>query len=159
MATALLLFAVLVWAMVARPLRQDTASLGDEYRRLRDERRRLESRAGSLRRAEAARQQALAGMMSGRGRSLQDTRRAALASLTQAELGQVTVSVRPARLGVAEGGFQVRIQGMGAFGEAVKLASWLAGGAGGFLLEQVTFTRQGEGVSVAIEAHGLGETP
>lgn len=159
LATGLLLTAALAGVLAARPLRQQTLSLGDEYRRLRDERRKVEARIGSLRRAGAIRQRTLATLASSRGRSLRNTRRAALQCLAQADLSEVSLGVRPAKLGTAEGVAQVHIQGAGSFAEVVKLAGQLTTGPGGFLLEQVTFTPRGERVGIAIEAYGLGGAP
>lgn len=159
LAAGLLLAAAAVWAFGGRPLRQETLRLGDEYRRLRDERRQLESRTGGLLRAGTARRRALSALASGPGGDLQNARRAAIQCLANAELGEVRIGVKPAKLGSAAGAAQVRIQGSGSFIEVVKLAGQLTQPPTGFLLEQVSFTPRGERVEVAIEAWGLGGNP
>jgi hypothetical protein len=159
LATGLLLASALTGIFAARPWRQETLGLGDEYRRLRDERRRVEARTGSLMRAGAIRQRTLVTLASSRGRTLPNTRRAALQCLAQVDLGEVKLGVRLAKLGSAEGVAQVHILGAGSFAEVVKLTGQLASGPGGFLLDQVTFTPRGERVGFAIEAYGLGGAP
>ena len=159
LAAGLLLAAAAVWAFGGRPLRQETLRLGDEYRRLRDERRQLESRTGGLLRAGTARRRALSALASSPGGALKNARRAAVACVAEAELGEVRIGVKPAKLGSVEGAAQVRIQGSGSFAEVVKLASQLTKEPAGFLLDQVSFTPRGERVEVAIEAWGLGGNP
>ena len=159
LAAGLLLAAAALWAFGGRPLRQETLRLGDEYRRLRDERRQLESRTGGLLRAGTARRRALSALASSPGGALQNARRAAIQCLANAELGEVRIGVKPAKLGSAAGAAQVRIQGSGSFAEVVKLASQLTKEPAGFLLDQVTLASRGERVEVTIEAYGLGSKP
>lgn len=158
LAAGLLLAAAAVWGFVGRPLRREAQDLGDEYRRLRDERRQVESHTGSVQRAEAARRRALSALASSPGGALQNARRAAIQCLADAELGEVRIGVKPAKLGSAEGA-QVRIQGAGSFTEVVRLASQLTKEPAGLLLDQVTLAPRGERVEVTIEAYGLGGKP
>jgi len=158
LAAGLLLAAAALWTFWGRPLRQETLSLGDEYRRLRDQRRQMESGAGHDRTG-AARRRALSSLASNRGETLPTARRSALEVLAKAELGEVKIGVKRAKLGSVTGAAQVRIQGSGSFAQVVKLAGQLTQPPTGFLLEQVSFTPRGERVEVAIEAWGLGGNP
>lgn len=159
LAAGLLLAAAALWTFWGRPLRQETLSLGDEYRLLRDQRRQMESGAAGHDRAGAARRRALSSLASDRGGTLPTARRAALEALAKAELGEVKIAVKRAKLGSVAGAAQVRIQGSGSFAQVVKLAGQLTQPPTGFLLEQVSFTPRGERVEVAIEAWGLGGNP
>ncbi len=159
LAASLLLAAGAVWMAWGRPLRQETLSLADEYRRLRDERRQLETGTARERRSGVARQQALASLISSRGAVLPNARRAALKCLAETALGEVRLGVKAGKLGSSTEAAQVHIQGTGSFSEVIKLTDQLTESPNLFILEQVSFTPRGERIEVAIEAWGVGGNP
>ncbi len=145
--------AALVWGFVAQPLRREASGLADEYRRLRDERREVESRGRAAARS-AALEAAVLKSAASRGGSLRELRQAALGCLKDSGLGEVRLGVKQGtQAGVAG---HVRIQATGPFDKVVHLTGRLTRPPVAFLLDHVSFTPRGDSVDVVVEATGLG---
>ena len=150
-ALALLLAAIALYAAVARPLRQQAGQTGEEYRRLRDERRTQQSRVAALQRRES-RQQALAAASAqwSREDAVRGARAAVVRSLDDA-------SLRDVRLGVARPGETqlvalINLSAQGEFDDVVRVSGHIVRPGSGLVLERVQMKPKLEGVDLRVEA-------
>jgi nitrous oxidase accessory protein NosD len=142
--------AIHLWATV--PLQRQAGADGDEYRRLRDQRRQAQSRLDRAQRGENLRRQAAAVFASGgEGDVVRTARQSMLGALEGAEVSKVRLSVRPGRDAVAA---TVTLVAEGEFQEVVRLSSHLVRAGSGLLLQAVTFSPGPTSVGLQVEALG-----
>jgi len=157
-ALALLLVAVVVYAAVARPLRQQQSLAADEYRRLRDERRTQQSRLAALERRES-RDQSLAAAADAWSRRdvVREARLAVLRTLDQASLRDVRLGV--SRTNTPAALASVKLTAQGDFGDVVHTSGQLVRPGSGFVLESVRMSPRAEGVNLSLEVVVPGARP
>jgi hypothetical protein len=158
LALALLAAAAAVHVLVTVPLQRQAAVDGDEYRRLRDQRRQVQSRVARLERAESLRRQA-AGVFNGEGTEdvIRLVRRSLIGSLEGAAVSKVHMSVRPgSREHVAAA---VTLNAQGEFEDVVRLSGHVARTGSGLVLQTVTFAQRRPGVGLVLEAVGPSASP
>lgn len=149
----LLAAAAAVHVLVTVPLQRRAATDGDQFRRMRDERRLAQARLSRFQRGETLRRQA-AGLLAGAAAedAVRLVRRSLIASLDRADVSKVRVSVRPgSRDHVAA---TVTLTAEGDFDDVVRLSSQVVRNGSGLLLQAVTFSPRPPVVGVAVEALG-----
>lgn len=152
LALVLLAAAAALHLWVTVPLQRQAGADGDEFRRLRDQRRQAQSRLARAARAEALRGQAAAVFAGGDdGEVVRTARKSLITSLEGADVSRVRMSVRPGRDAIAA---TVSLNAEGPFQEVVRLSSHLARAGTGFLLQAVTFLPGPTGVGLQLEALG-----
>ena len=154
LALALLAAAAALHVLVTVPLQRQAAVDGDEYRRLRDQRQKAQSRVARLERADSLRRQA-AGVYSGAGGDdvVRLVRRSLIGSLDGASVSKVRMSVRPG--GREQVAALVTLNAEGDFDDVVRLSGHVARVGSGLVLQMVTFAqRNTPGVTLMVEAIG-----
>lgn len=157
LALALLAAAAAVHVTVTLPAQRQAAIDQEEYRRIRDERRRAQSRLARFDRAEALRRQAAAVLTAP---AAEDTvrlvRRSLIGSLEGIPVSNVRMSVRPGagREQVAA----VTLAADGDFEDVVRLSGHVARVGSGLVLRSVSFARRPSLVGLTVEAVGPGRS-
>jgi hypothetical protein len=154
LALALVAAAAALHVLVTMPLQRRAAVDGDEYRRLRDVRRQVQSRLARLERAESLRRQA-AGVFNAAGPEdvIRLVRRSLIGSLEGAAVSKVRMSVRPG--GREQVAVAVTLNAEGDFEDVVRLSGHVARTGSGLVLQTVTFLQQRPAVGLELEAVGL----
>ncbi len=156
-ATALLAVAGAVYGSAALPMQRETATIADELRRVRVQRRDVRSKLVTLeRRTRVQRRAASAGLEPVRGGALALTRRAILAALDEAAVSGVRLEVRPAPAPLAAA---VHLSATGPAAEIVRLTGRLAQAGTGIVLSQVRLTPNAGRLMLDLEAVRPGESP
>jgi hypothetical protein len=157
-ALALLVAAIVLYAAVARPLRQQAWAAGDEYRRLRDERRVQQARVALLQRRES-RQQSLAAAAANWSRQdvLRAARLAVVRSLDDGSLKDVRLGVD--RTMTAQVLAAVKLSAEGDFDDVVRASGHLVRPGSGLVLAHVQMTPLAERVNLRLEAVVPGGNP
>jgi hypothetical protein len=154
-ALALLAAAAAVHVLVTMPAQRQAAVDGDEYRRIRDQRRQVQSRLARLERAESLRRQA-AGVFNAPVSEdvVRLVRRSLIGSLEGAAVSKVRMSVRPG--GREHVAASVTLNAEGEFEDVVRLSGHVARTGSGLVLQTVTFAQRRPGVGLLVEAVGPG---
>jgi hypothetical protein len=153
--------AALLYVAVTRPASQALGSVGDEYARLRRERRAGQTELNRAERRDRNRQRAVA-LLSSRadlaGRPLTAIRRAVLARLSGVPVSDVRLEVANDR---NRNRVQVRVEARGAFLDLAGLCARLAAPGAGLAIKSVTLARRPreERVSLTVEALAIGAQP
>jgi hypothetical protein len=158
-AAALLAVAGAVYASAALPMRREAATIADELRRLRAQRRDVRSKLVTLERRTSVQRRAasaLAGLEPVRGGTLASTRRAILAALDEAAVSGVRLEVRPAAAPLAAA---VHLSATGSAAEIVRLTGRLTQAGTGIVLSQVRLTPSAGRLMLDLEAVRPGESP
>jgi hypothetical protein len=154
---ALLAAAAALHLLVTVPLQRQAGAHGDEYRRLRDERRQVHGRLARWQRAETLRRQAASVFTAGGSEDVvRLVRRSLVHSLEGSPVAGVRISVRPGRDQVAAA---VSVTAEGDFGEVVRLASHLVRAGSGLVLQTVLFSPRSPAVGMTMEAFGPRGAP
>jgi hypothetical protein len=149
-ALALVAAAAALHLLVTVPRQRQAGIDGEEYRRLRDERRAAQSRLARLDRADALRRQAGAVFAgSGPEELVRSVRRSVIQSLQGANVSEVRLAVRPGGREVAT---NVSLTASGSFQDVVRAASHVARGGSGLLLRAVSFAPGTTGVGLTVDA-------
>jgi hypothetical protein len=150
-ALVLLLAAIALYAALGRPLRQQAGRTGDEYRRLRDERRTQQSRMAVLQRRES-RQQALAAASGqwSREDAVRGARAAVVRSLDEASLRDVRLGV--GRPDVTQLLASIRLSAEGDFGDVVRASGHMVRPGSGLVLQRVQMKPNAESVTLRVDA-------
>jgi hypothetical protein len=151
----LVLLAALLYLGVAWPVRRALGSLAAERRTA------LEQRDGSRKRlAELERRERALKLASptgaGGGTSLTSIRRSVLASLDQAPLSGLQLSVRPAPPPLLA---TIHFSGHGAYADVNQVLTHLVRPGSGVVLSRVSFRPDPTGLSVDVDAQRLGDHP
>ena len=158
LALALLAAAAALHLLVTVPLQRQAGAHGDEYRRLRDERRLVHGRLARWQRAETLRRQA-ASVFTATGSEdvVRLVRRSLVDSLEGSPASGVRISVRPG--GRGEVAAAVSVSAEGEFDEVVRLASHLVRAGSGLVLQTVLFSPRSPTVGMTVEAFGPRRVP
>jgi hypothetical protein len=153
LALALLAAAAALHVLVTVPMQRQAAVDGDEYRRLRDQRRQVQSRVARLERAESLRRQA-AGVFNAPAAEdvVRLVRRSLIGSLEGVPVSKVRMSVRPG--GREHVAAAVTLNAEGDFDEVVRLSGHVVRAGSGLVLQTVTFAPRRPVVGLVVEAVG-----
>jgi hypothetical protein len=153
LALSLLAGAAALHLLVTVPLQRQAGAHGDEYRRLRDERRQAHTRLSRLERAETLRRQA-ASVFTAPGSEdvVRLVRRSLVHSLEGSPVSGVRISVRPG--GRDHVAAAVTLTAEGDFDAVVRLASHLVRSGSGLVLQTVLFSPRDPIVGLTLEAFG-----
>jgi len=152
-----LLAALAVYVTVALPFRQRTAAAGDEFRRIREERRQARSRLAHLERGEALRrrtEEVFAGARTAAGGPVGVVRRSVVRSLEGVPVSGVRLGVRPGSRPPRMATVDLRAEGD--FDDVLRLSGHLVRPGSGLVLERVIFTPRSASVTLILAAVGLG---
>ncbi len=153
LALALLAAAAAVHVLVTVPLQRQAAIDGDEYRRIRDQRRQVQARVARLERAESLRRQAATVFgASGADDVVRLVRRSLIGSLEGVPVSKVRMSVRPG--GREHVAASVTLNAEGDFEDVVRLSGHVARAGSGLVLQTVSFAQRRPGVGLVLEAVG-----
>jgi hypothetical protein len=153
----LALLGVMAHFAITLPARQATIAAGDEYARLRADRRE------ALRRlAQIEKRAALLARMGGglpaetdKDGAVQEVRADVVGALREAGISRVRLEVRPAASGPALA--RVGLHAEGGFFDLVRLLSLLARPGSGLILERLSLSNQGTEVGLGFEAAAFRE--
>ena len=154
----LVLAAVAVHLGLTTRYRAEASSSADEFRQVRDERRRVAGQLARSLRLEDAQRRAGRLPAQGEGGPLTPARAARLQvvrSLEGSGIEHVRFGVAPAL--VRPQAVNVKLKGEGSFEDVVRFAGHVARPGSGFLLQQVALDTQRERVGLSLEALGLGQ--
>jgi hypothetical protein len=153
LALALLAGAAALHLMVTVPLQRQAGAHGDEYRRLRDERRQVQTRLARWHRAESLhRQAATVFTAGGSGDVVRLVRRSVVDSLEGSPVSGVRISVRPG--GREQVAAALTLNAEGEFDDVVRLASHVVRTGSGLVLQSVLFSPRPSVVGLSLEAFG-----
>jgi hypothetical protein len=160
LAAFLLVAALLVYVVVALPMRRAADASGDEYRRARDARRASVARLAQAERREAARKAALVlvtpPQAGGEKEAMGALRRSVIASLGEARVSNVRLNITPGRPPVRA---TLQISAEGDFQEVVRLSGRIVRPGSGLTLDRVRLDPTATGVTLQLEGLSLGATP
>jgi hypothetical protein len=137
--------------------RAQAAAAADEFRQVRDERRRVAARLAQKMRLEDARRRAGQLPAEGERGPLTPARAARLQivrSLEGSGMERVRLGVAPSLLPPQS--VKVRFTGEGSFEDVVRFAGHVARPGSGFLLQEVALDTRQDRVGLSLEAMGLG---
>lgn len=151
LALALLAAAAALHVLVTVPLQRQAAVDGDEYRRIRDQRRQLQSRVARLERAESLRRQAATVFGTSTAEDVvRLVRRSLIGSLEGVPVSKVRMSVRPG--GREQVATSVTLNAEGDFEDVVRLSGHVVRAGSGLVLQSVIFAQRRPGVGLVVEA-------
>jgi hypothetical protein len=137
--------------------RAEAAAAADEFRQVRDERRRVAGQLGQKLRLEDAQRRAGRLPAEGEGGPLTPARAARLQvvrSLEGSGIERVRLGVAPALLPPKT--VNVRLRGEGSFEDVVRFAGQVARPGSGLLLQEVALDTRQDRVGLSLDAMGLG---
>jgi len=153
LAAAPLAAALLLYLVVALPLRSRTLALSDQYRDARRERQDAQSRLGPLLRREAAlREASVVFAGPGAGGAVAAVRRSVLAMLEGTPVRGVALAVRPARSPAAA---TVEVRVSGRYADVVRLSGDLVRPGTGLVLERAQLAPRADGLELELRALAL----
>lgn len=157
LAGLLLVGALLIYMGAALPMRRAAAATGDDYRRARDARRTSVTRLAEAERREAAHRAALLLVAPPEAGSEKEVlgalRRSVIASLDEARVSKVHLSISPGRAPVRA---SLQLSAEGEFQDVVRLSGRIARPGSGLTLDRVRLDPTANGVALQLEGLSLG---